>query len=170
MGGRRAAMVLAKGRPPKGIKKAKEVTRVTCQEELTALMVRVNSRTNWYTPEPSLPLSFHSSSDFLQLPLFCARPRPSHLRCALRGLNVRLVAQEGPAALLSWETAVVCMCVCVCLDLPDFLFHSHSHHSSHPHPLVHRARAHVLTPRRTRNRYAYTHPRICAGMLVGQQF
>eukprot|EP00037_Helgoeca_nana_P020260 m.200116 g.200116 ORF g.200116 m.200116 type:complete len:90 (+) comp25196_c1_seq2:1435-1704(+) len=38
MGGRRAAMVLAKGRPPKGIKKAKEVTRVTCQEELTALM------------------------------------------------------------------------------------------------------------------------------------
>eukprot|EP00038_Savillea_parva_P028157 m.63552 g.63552 ORF g.63552 m.63552 type:complete len:92 (-) comp8158_c1_seq2:3141-3416(-) len=36
--GRRAAMVLAKGRPPKGVKKAREVTKVTCQEELTALM------------------------------------------------------------------------------------------------------------------------------------
>ena len=37
--GRRAALVLANSRPPKGIKKAREVTKVTCQEELTSLMV-----------------------------------------------------------------------------------------------------------------------------------
>jgi hypothetical protein len=37
--GRRAALILASSRPPKGIKKAREVTKVTCQEELTSLMV-----------------------------------------------------------------------------------------------------------------------------------
>lgn len=42
-GGRRAAMILAQGRPPKGIKKAREVTRATCKEELTALMVNSKS-------------------------------------------------------------------------------------------------------------------------------
>eukprot|EP00036_Acanthoecidae_sp_10tr_P009625 CAMPEP_0182926690 /NCGR_PEP_ID=MMETSP0105_2-20130417/12212_1 /TAXON_ID=81532 ORGANISM="Acanthoeca-like sp., Strain 10tr" /NCGR_SAMPLE_ID=MMETSP0105_2 /ASSEMBLY_ACC=CAM_ASM_000205 /LENGTH=107 /DNA_ID=CAMNT_0025064591 /DNA_START=300 /DNA_END=624 /DNA_ORIENTATION=+ len=37
--GRRAAMVLAKGRPPKSIKKPREVTAKSgCHEELTALM------------------------------------------------------------------------------------------------------------------------------------
>jgi len=40
--GRRAALILASSRPPKGIKKAREVTKVTCQEELTSLMVRVH--------------------------------------------------------------------------------------------------------------------------------
>ena len=39
--GRRAALILASSRPPKGIKKAREVTKVTCQEELTSLMVSV---------------------------------------------------------------------------------------------------------------------------------